>query len=658
MSDETNVPAQPASEPALPRIMVIDDELGFRELAAFEFGARGYQVVTAADGQEAVLKAGNRDIDVVISDMAMPKLGGLDTLTALKNLDPKIEVIMVTGFATLENAVESMKRGAYDFITKPFQIDDLARLVSRALEKRRLGLQVDELKEINRFKSEFLANMSHELRTPMNAILGYTSLHLDQIYGPVTPKQQEALKRVEAGGKNLLQLINGILDLSKLAAGRMPVYLEEFNLRDLMDEVLKMMDCLAGAKKLALTADIPPQIRIKSDRTKLKQILINLISNSIKFTREGGITVCLARSPGKSRFTIRVKDTGIGIKAADLPQLFQEFRQLDASSTRQYGGTGLGLVISRKFAQLLGGDVNVESVPGAGSTFSIDLPLESELAAPAGERLFRQAALAAGKKVFLAIDDDPEVLSLLRDSLHGTGYEFAGALGVPEGIALARKLKPFAITLDIMMPHQDGWSALQVLKNDPELKAIPVIILSITDNKSLGYALGVTDYMIKPFDRRELLGKLKALEHGCKPKAPGQAAACTVLVADEEKATADYIRETLAAEGYEVETAATGREALAKLNAAPPDVLFLNLTLPEVTGFEVMEAVEKDPKFRDTLIFVLTARHLSGGELEHLHRRAEAVIQKGSRKLPDILSLVKRKLEKIEVFAERPAGGE
>jgi len=657
MTEEPCISADTESGPDRPKLMVIDDELGFRELAAFEFGARGYEVITAADGQEAVLKAGGKDIDVVVSDMAMPKLGGLDTLTALKSIDPKMEIIMATGFATLENAVESMKRGAYDFITKPFQIDDLARLVSRALEKRRLSLKVDELKEINRFKSEFLANMSHELRTPMNAILGYTSLHLDKIYGPVTPKQEEALKRVEAGGKNLLQLINGILDLSKIAAGRMPVYLEEFNLWDLTDEVLKMMDCLAGAKKLALEAAIPPETRIRSDRTKLKQILINLISNAIKFTHEGKISVDLARARGKSRFTIRVRDTGIGIKAGDIPQLFQEFRQLDASSTRQYGGTGLGLVISRKFAQLMGGDVNVESVPGAGSTFSIDLPLDSERTAPAREELFRQAELDGKKKVFMAIDDDPEVLSLLRDSLDGTGYEFAGALSVPEGLALARRLRPFAITLDIMMPHQDGWSALQLLKNDPELRSIPVIILSITDNKSLGYALGVTDYIIKPFDRRELLVKLKALEHGCGRKAGGRGAVCSVLVADEEKATADYIRETLAAEGYSVDTAVTGREALEKIAAAPPDVLFLNLTLPEVTGLEVMAAVEKDPKLKNTLIFVLTARHLTNGEMEQLHKRAGAVIQKGSRSLPDILSLVKGKLEKLAVFTE-PAGGE
>jgi signal transduction histidine kinase len=657
MTEMPAIPVEPGESQGRPTLLVIDDEIGFRELAAFEFGARGYEVLTAADGQEAVLKAGGKDIDVVVSDMAMPKLGGLDTLTALKNLDPKMEIIMATGFATLENAVESMKRGAYDFITKPFQIDDLARLVARALEKRRLGLKVDELKEINRFKSEFLANMSHELRTPMNAILGYTSLHLDRIYGPVTPKQEDALKRVEAGGKNLLQLINGILDLSKLAAGRMPVYLEEFDLGDLLEEVEKMMECLAGAKGLTLKTEIPPRTRIRSDRTKLKQILINLISNAVKFTHEGGITVDLARAPGRSRFTIRVRDTGIGIKAADLPQLFQEFRQLDASSTRQYGGTGLGLVISRKFAQLMGGDVTVESVPGAGSTFCIDLPLESECPAAANEYFFRQAAVDEKKRVFLAIDDDPEVLSLLRDSLDGTGYEFAGAQSVPEGMALARKLRPFAITLDIMMPHQDGWSALQLLKNDPELRSIPVIILSITDNKSLGYALGVTDYILKPFDRGELLGKLKALERGCSPKADGRPANYTVLVADGEKATADYIKETLATEGYQVRTAATGRETLETMAEQPPDVLFLDLTLPDVSGFEVLETVEKDPRYANTLVFVLTSRNLSAGEVELLDKRAGAVIRKGSKKLPDILSLVRRKLETIETLNGRPGGG-
>ena len=649
-----NNDARATGGPARPRLLVIDDEQGFRDLAAFEFGSRGYDVLTAADGNEAVLKAGGRDIDVVISDMAMPGMSGIDTLSVLKSIDPKIEVIMATGFATLETAVESMKRGAYDYITKPFQIDDLERLVSRALDKRRLSLQVDELKEINRFKSEFLANMSHELRTPMNAILGYTSLHLDGIYGPLTGKQEEALRRVEAGGKNLLQLINGILDLSKIAAGRMPVYLEEFSLAELAGEVTGMLDILAKAKKLKLEAAIPADVRVRADRTKLKQALINLVGNGIKFTSEGGVFIEYESDPKKSYVSLKVRDTGIGIKPHDMPLLFQEFRQLDASTTREYGGTGLGLVISRKFVQLMGGNVTAESRPGEGSVFTIVLPAESALAPEPAAQDFVPTAVEQDGKVLLAIDDDPEVLALLRDSLHGTGYKLVGALGAAEGLALARKFRPFAITLDIMMPHQDGWSALQAIKNDPELRHIPVMILSITDNKSLGYSLGVTDYIIKPFDRRELLGKLKALERGCPPGAGGTG--CAVLVADDEKATADYIKETLSAEGYSVQTAATGREALEKLAACVPDVLFLNLTLPEVSGLEVLEAVGKDARLKNTQIFALTARDLSRGELEQLHSRTQAVIKKGSRKLTDILGLIRGRLEALGKAPEAAGG--
>ncbi|HOX24088.1 MAG TPA: ATP-binding protein, partial [Elusimicrobiales bacterium] len=329
-----------------------------------------YEVITADNGEDAVQKCRGNNVEIVVSDMTMPKLGGVDMLKSLKEIDPQIEVIMVTGCATLESAVESMKLGAYDYITKPFDIDNLSRLVARALEKRHLNQKVDELKEINRFKSEFLANMSHELRTPMNAILGYTSLHLDRLYGEINQKQEEALKRVEASGKNLLHLINSILDLSKINAGRMPIYLEEFDLKDLAGEVLKMMDCLAKTKQLELKSDIPDNTRLRSDKTKVKQILINLVNNGIKFTSSGGIYITANGKPGQPVFSMQVRDTGIGIKTEDMPSLFQEFKQLDASPTREYGGTGLGLVISRKFAQLLGGDIAVESKPGSGSTFT------------------------------------------------------------------------------------------------------------------------------------------------------------------------------------------------------------------------------------------------------------------------------------------------
>jgi CheY-like chemotaxis protein/nitrogen-specific signal transduction histidine kinase len=634
-----------------PKLLVIDDEAGFRDLLVYELGGRGYQVVTAANGEEAVAKAQGKDIDIVVSDLTMPKRGGIETLSALKAIDPKIEVIMVTGHATLESAVESMKRGAYDFITKPFQVDDIVRLIDRALEKRRLSCKVDELQEINRFKSEFLANMSHELRTPMNAILGYTSLHLDRVYGEVNAKQEESLKRVEAAGKNLLQLINSILDLSKVSAGRMPVYREDFSLKELGKEILAMMECLAGAKHLRLEWNMAEDIRIKSDKTKVKQILVNLATNGIKFTSTGGVFIEVKQAPEASQIQIRVRDTGIGIKTEDIPLLFQEFKQLDASSTREYGGTGLGLVISEKFAQLLGGAIQVESAVGAGTTFTVTLPLEHSAPGESATTILNTLAAGKNNRTLLAIDDDPEVLALLRDSLHGTGYAFAGALTGEEGIAMARELKPFAITLDIMMPHRDGWSVLQILKNDPVLRSIPVIMVSILDNKSLGFALGVTDYIIKPFERRELLEKLRAAEGNLRSPKPSQGEPPrTVCVVDDDAAVVGYLSETLRTEGYAVEAAVGGREALARLACGkPPNILFLDLMMPGVTGFDVLEAIDKDPRLKDILVIVLTAKHLTPQETDYLQKRVEMVIQKGSKSLAEILAAVKTRLEAWEV---------
>ncbi|OGR64968.1 MAG: hypothetical protein A2X34_05920 [Elusimicrobia bacterium GWC2_51_8] len=458
---------------------------------------------------------------------------------------------------------------------------------------------------------------------------------------------------MEAAGKNLLHLINSILDLSKLSAGRMPLYLEEFRLRDLIEEVISMMECLAKAKQLKLEVSVPKDMRVRSDKTKLKQILINLVNNGIKFTSSGGVFIEVDQSQKQPRFNIRVRDTGIGIKTKDLTSLFQEFKQLDSSPTREYGGTGLGLVISRKFAQLMGGDIGVTSAAGSGSTFTVTLPLESDRQAQSVENVFQPSVAGSRGKVFLAIDDDPEVLMLLRDSLQGTGYKFAGALNAEEGIAMARELKPFAITLDIMMPHKDGWSALQIMKNDPELRTIPVIILSIMDNKTLGYALGVTDYILKPFERGELLKKLRALDRCAQEGDVLKRTPCTALVVDDEKIIADHLKEALSSEGYVVDSVNNGSDALTRINASPPDILFLGLMLPGINGFEIIEAMEKDPKFKDTAIFILTARHLTPQETDYLQKRTAAVIQKGSRSLPEILGQVKKRLKALEASDER-----
>ncbi|MBI4395502.1 MAG: response regulator, partial [Elusimicrobia bacterium] len=413
------------NETTPPKILVIDDELGFRELLTFELTTRGYGVVTAADGQDGLEKAKTGGFDLAVSDLTMPKMGGLETLVALKGLDPKIEVIMITGHATIDTALESMRRGAYDYITKPFQLEDLFRLITRALEKRNMSRQLVELQELNRLKSEFLANMSHELRTPMNAIIGYTALLLDEAYGALAEKQAQGLKRIEANAKNLLQLINNVLDLSKLAAGRMPVYLESCRLSELVREVVETMGSLAKEKDLELSYDVPEDITLRSDKTKIKQVLINLIGNGIKFTHQGGVSVKAERLAADRQVEIQVRDTGIGIKPEDIPQLFQEFKQLDASSTREYGGTGLGLAITKKLLGLLDGSIDVESEPMLGTRFHIKLPLEEEAPSlPAAPHVVETPKKEESRKVIIGIDDDPDALNLLRASLEGSEFTF------------------------------------------------------------------------------------------------------------------------------------------------------------------------------------------------------------------------------------------
>ena len=362
------------------RILIVDDELGLRDMLAFGLSDRGYHVVPAASGEEALEKANHENFELVVCDLMMPGIGGVEVLKAIKAIQPDTEIIMATGYATLETAIESMKQGAFDYIAKPYGLDQLCMILEKALERQRLKAQVGKLQELNRLKSEFLANMSHELRTPMNAIIGYTSLILDKTYGEITPKQENGLKRIETNSRNLLQLINNILDLSKLNAGRMQLFKETCYLKEITDEVLQTMECLAGERHLTLSADVPDTLTLETDKTKFKQVLINLIGNAIKFTHEGGISIKAETLRAPARLRLYVKDTGIGIKPEDIPLLFEEFKQLDASSTREYGGTGLGLAISKKMVELMGGSISVSSANGLGSTFTVTVPAELNVA--------------------------------------------------------------------------------------------------------------------------------------------------------------------------------------------------------------------------------------------------------------------------------------
>ena len=507
-------------------------------------------------------------------------------------------------------------RGIVRDSTERKRAEEEIRQKSVELEQKNIDLE-----RASELKSEFLANMSHELRTPMNAIMGYTSLMRRERYGTVTEKQAEALERVDRNAKNLLSLINNILDISKIEAGKMPIHNEEVDLRELVDEVTTTVEPMVREAKLALettmTGDIPA---LWTDRSKLKQTILNLLSNAVKFTPKGGITVSAWGSDGHVK--VAVSDTGIGIRDEDLNLIFEQFRQVDGSTTRQQGGTGLGLPLAKKFAKLLGGDIEVESVYGQGSTFTITIPCIAprqtprDIPEPIAEMPAKPITVA---KTILVIDDDPEIVALVRENLSDTDYEVAVALSGEEGIKMASDLQPFAITLDILMPHRDGWYVIHKLKNNPQTAHIPVIIMSIIEEKALAYSLGVADYIVKPIERDLLVTTLKRLERAGRKEA---------LVVDDDPKVVNLLRDILEGEGYIVREALSGREAISKIETKPPDYLFLDIGMPEINGFDVLNHVWEKTYDSEMIIVITSAAELAPEKRDFLSKWASIVIEK------------------------------
>jgi len=476
------------------------------------------------------------------------------------------------------------------------------------------------LEDASRHKSEFLANMSHELRTPLNAIIGFTRLVMRRSQDVLPARQLENLDKILVSAEHLLGLINDILDLSKIEAGKMEVRLGTVALDVLVEECLRTVEPMIRSERLQIRKEMAGDLpTLWTDPDKLRQILINLLSNAIKFTEGGTVTVTARADSG--RMAIAVVDTGIGIPADALELIFEEFRQVDSSSTRKHGGTGLGLSISRHFARLLGGDISVSSTLGVGSTFTLILPLRHEASsssarAAAAPRDEREAP--PDGKVVLVIDDDPDVIYLLRENLGDAGYRVVGALSGQDGLQKARELKPFAITLDIMMPNKDGWQVLHELKAHHATKDIPIIVVSIVDNKELGYRLGAFDYLLKPIDREAVvtaLGRI-APPHG------------RLLVVDDDPLVVDMVGQMLEGEPYEIEAAADGEEALEAIARRRPDVILLDLLMPRLDGFAVIEQLRQDPEYATIPVIILTAKTLTATEQAALEHSVLKVIQK------------------------------
>jgi signal transduction histidine kinase/CheY-like chemotaxis protein len=547
----------------------------------------------------------------------------------------------------LKANIDEKDRYAGELAKLNVELEDKVKARTKELEVANQELQKANIKimEADRLKSEFLANMSHELRTPMNAIIGFTRLVRRKSADLLPARQLENLEKVEISANQLLALINDILDLSKIEAGKMSMNIMPFEFAPLVDTCFATVESMVMEGRVQLLKEVPENLpEALSDQDKLKQIIINLLSNALKFTEQGEVKLSATLENGSLR--IAVSDTGTGIPSDALEYIFDEFRQIDGSSTRKHGGTGLGLSITKKLIQLLGGTMDVNSVEGEGSTFTVTLPLinrgeETPAEAVSSDEDINAPVKMKGRRSLLAIDDDPNMLFLLKQNLEDEGYYVVGALNAGEGIRKAKEIHPFAITLDILMPQKDGWEVLSHLKADPETRDIPIIVLSIIDNKALGFSLGAFDYLVKPFGKEAIMAALQRI-----PGVPAK----NVLVVDDEPAAVDLLTQILQDEGYLVKGACSGEEALRALEAAPQDIIFLDLLMPEMDGFEVIRRVEANSRWRDIPIIVVTAKDLTDSDQRFLQRSVDKIIQKSGLTSENLMKEVQSLLREHDAF--------
>lgn len=483
-----------------------------------------------------------------------------------------------------------------------------------------LELARDEAMAATRAKSQFLTNMSHELRTPLNAIIGITEMLKDEAEEMGDEPLVEPLDRIRHAGTHLLTLINEILDLAKIEAGKLELHSEEIDLDALVRDASLTAEPLARSNNNQLKVEIAPDIgRMQTDPVRLRQVLLNLLSNACKFTKGGTVTVKASRivNRGGDTITIAVHDTGIGITKEQLDKLFQEFSQADSTTTRKFGGTGLGLAISRRLCRVMGGDITVQSLVGVGSTFTVSLPAGGVIGPPrrrssAGSPPVIPQPLGRGRRA-LIIDDEATSREILRQILMREGFEVSTAESGRQGIEIAREIRPSVITLDVLMPDLDGWSTLQQLKRDPDLQDIPVIMVTIIDEENQAYALGAAAYLTKPVNRESLLKALAA----CR----ADQASSRVLVVEDDPHTRGWLARILREDGWEVAEAENGRVALDRLPLVKPDIILLDLIMPEMDGFEFVDEIHRSEETRHLPLIVLTAadvdeearRRLSGG---------------------------------------------
>jgi signal transduction histidine kinase/CheY-like chemotaxis protein len=530
----------------------------------------------------------------------------------------------------------------------------LSEALGQAEASRREALGArDAAESANRTKSTFLANMSHELRTPMNAILGYSEMLIEEAEDLNAKKLTPDLNKIRSAGKHLLSLINDLLDLSKIEAGKMTLFVEEIDVESMVKDVATTIHPLVKKNANELKVDLGADCgTIRADLPKIRQTLLNLLSNASKFTDKGRITLSVRRVPGDpigssqartdlqipgDRIQFSVEDTGIGMSPEQQSKLFQTFSQTDASTTRRYGGTGLGLVISRRFCQLMGGDISVKSAPGRGTTFIVDLPVK--VAEATSEPSAPPVSAKPPNKFVLVIDDDQDAAEILQRGLSKAGYNVAIANDGRTGLKMAREQAPIAITLDVMMPRMDGWSVLTALKSDPQTATVPVIMVTMLQDRRLGFALGASEFLTKPVDQERLRQTLSAY---------GGLPAAYALVVEDDNTSQQLLCRMLEKEGLRVQQAENGKVAFDRLAAEIPDIILLDLMMPVMDGFEFIHMVRQDARFAGVPIVVITAKELTDEDRQRLANSVEEVMTKSAldheRLLAEITAILARRI--------------
>jgi signal transduction histidine kinase/CheY-like chemotaxis protein/tetratricopeptide (TPR) repeat protein len=513
----------------------------------------------------------------------------------------------------------------------------LSQQASIAIANARLFEEAEAARVVadaaNRAKSSFLANMSHELRTPLNAIIGYSEILQEEAEDQGHEDYLPDLKKITAAGKHLLTLINDVLDLSKIEAGKMELYIESFSVADVIRDVTATVEPLLARNGNRLVLNIPSDIGpMQADLTKVRQSIFNLLSNATKFTERGTVTLTVEPAD-RDMITFRVRDTGIGMTPEQLGRLFHEFSQADSAVTRKYGGTGLGLALTRHLCRMMDGDVAAESEYGTGSTFTITLPRNVKSARPTAPGTGDESRSSAQRTV-LVIDDEDDVRDLLNRFLLKEGLAVISASTGDEGLRLAREVRPDVITLDVLMPGMDGWAVLAALKGDAETRNIPVIMLTIVDDRNVGYALGASEYLTKPIDRDRLLAVVQQFV----PRHTGG----TVLVVEDDGDTRGLMRRTLEREGWAVTEAVNGLAGLERVRDAAPDAILLDLMMPEMDGFDFVATLRQEERFRSIPVLVVTAKDLTQEDRDRLTGYVEKVIQKGAMSREQLLDEVRR----------------